>query len=51
MLQIFICCFLKWKTEAQGIFLISFTVFSSLKRKFVAFPIVDEEKVIRLQMD
>jgi hypothetical protein len=46
-----ICCHLKWKTEAQAIFLNPFTVWSSQKRKFVVCPLVYEEtnKVIPFQ--
>jgi hypothetical protein len=32
-----------WKTEVEAIFLNTFTVCSSRKRKFVVFPFVDEE--------
>ncbi len=36
-------CRLKRKTEAQAIFLNSFTVYSLCKRKFVFCPFVEEE--------
>ncbi len=42
-LFIYICSRFKRKTEAQAIFLNSFTVCSSCKRKFVICPFVYEE--------